>query len=337
MRSKVVVTGATGLVGSHLLIRLVEEDNEIIALFRNDNAIKIVEQLFEYYGKSSKFSKISWQRADVLDQKLLFLLFENTTTVYHTAALVSFEKKDADRLYKTNVEGTKNVLSAVEKNQVSRLVFISSVASIRNKDEEGLFAADAIIDGGRDWTDYARSKMQSEELVLNAKEKGLSTIIVNPGVILGPGDITKSSTVIFNTIKQGLSFYTLGVNGFVDVRDVIDSVFKLQNIDLAKDRYVCVGDNIQFKKLFIIIANALGVKAPKFKANKLLLAIAWRVEFVLSKIQKRTPKITKDNTSSALGKIEYSSRNLISDTGIRFRSMKEASENAANFFKFLEG
>jgi nucleoside-diphosphate-sugar epimerase len=337
MRSKVVVTGATGLVGSHLLIRLVEEDNEIIALFRNDNAIKIVEQLFEYYGKSSKFSKISWQRVDVLDQKLLFLLFENTTTVYHTAALVSFEKKDADRLYKTNVEGTKNVLSAVEKNQVSRLVFISSVASIRNKDEEGLFTADAIIDGGRDWTDYARSKMQSEELVLNAKEKGLSTIIVNPGVILGPGDITKSSTVIFNTIKQGLSFYTLGVNGFVDVRDVIDSVFKLQNIDLVKDRYVCVGDNIQFKKLFIIIANALGVKAPKFKANKLLLAIAWRIEFVLSKIQKRTPKITKDNTSSALGKIEYSSRNLISDTGIRFRSMKEASENAANFFKFLEG
>lgn len=336
MKSKAVVTGATGLVGSHLLIRLVEEYNEVVALFRSQETISLVKQLFDYYGKSKAFDEVSWQKADVLDEEKLSKLFEGAEIVYHTAALVSFEKKDAQRLYATNVGGTKNVLSAIKLNNISNLVFISSVASIRNKNKEGFFVADGKIDGVRDWTDYAKSKMQSEELVLKVKEEGLNTIIVNPGVILGPGDITKSSTVIFNTIKQGLSFYTLGVNGFVDVRDVVDSVLKLQEVLDVKGRYVCVGDNIQFKKLFVIIAKALDVKPPRFRANKLMLGLAWRVELLFSKIQKRAPKITRDNTSSALNEIKYSSENLIKDTGLQFRSMEEASKNVAAFFKFIE-
>ena len=336
MRNKVVVTGATGLVGSHLLLKLVEDSSEVVALYRNEKAIELVAQLFAYYEKSAAFHLVTWRKVDVLNETLLTDIVAGATTIYHTAALVSFEKKDSENLFLTNVGGTKNVLNAIAQNGIPNLVFISSVASIRNKDNDGYFNAEGIIDGKREWSDYARSKTQSEALVLEAKKGGLNTVIVNPGVILGPGDITKSSTVIFNTIKQGLSFYTLGVNGFVDVRDVVDSVFYLKDLEATKDRYVCVGENCQFKELFSIIAKALAVKEPRFKANRLLLAIAWRLELLNAKVQKKSPKITRDNTSTALGKIEYSSKSLEDDTGIVFRSMKEATDNAAAFFRYLE-
>lgn len=335
MKNKVIVTGATGLVGSHLLIELSQQENQLIALYRNDEAKTLISKLFDYYKKSDFFDRINWQKADISNLELLKDKFIDAKTVYHTAALVSFEKKDALKLYKTNVEGTKNVLEAIRVNKVPSLAFISSVASIRNKNTKGFFVENGEVEGEREWSEYARSKTESELLVLKAKSQGLQTVIVNPGVILGPGDITKSSTVIFNTIKQGLSFYTLGVNGFVDVRDVVDSVLLLSNLNKTESRYVCVGVNTSFKALFEVVAKSLDVSAPKYKANKIMLAIAWRVEYLLSKIMRREPKLTKDNTSSGLQVIRYDSSLLENELSFNFRTLNEATNNAASFFRFI--
>ncbi len=336
MSQKIIVTGATGLVGSHLLVKLTQEHKEVIALYRNEEAKKLVNKLFSYYNKSEDYNKVVWQKVDINDLKRLKIIFKGAKTIYHTAALVSFEKRDAKKLYETNVIGTKNVLEAIEYNDVSSFVFISSVASIRNKNSAGYFVEEGTVDGNRNWTDYAKSKTKSEKLVLEAKRGGLKTVIVNPGVILGPGEISRSSTAIFNTIKQGLSFYTLGINGFVDVRDVVDAVLLLNELENTADRYVCVGDNVTFKYLFDTISKAMNVSSPKYKANQFLLAIAWRIESVLAKIKQRDPKLTKENTSSALEVIRYDSSLLKNELSMKFRSLEEACENAAKFFRFLE-
>lgn len=336
MNQKVIVTGATGLVGSHLLIELTQKHKQVIALYRNGESIKLIAQLFDYYNRSDYYNRVVWQKGDITNVDALKSIFVNTKTVFHTAALVSFEKKDAQKLYETNVVGTQNVLKAIKVNGVSSLVFISSVASIRNKNTDGFYVEEGSKEGGRAWTGYSKSKTESEELVLKAKKEGLKTVIVNPGVILGPGEITKSSIAIFNTVKQGLRFYTLGINGFVDVRDVVDSVLLLNELKQSANRYVCVGANTTFKKLFEIISKDLGVRAPKYKANKLLLSIAWRVELVLAKINKREPKLTKDNTSSALEIIKYDSSLLKNELNFKFRTLEDASQNTANFFKFIE-
>lgn len=336
MNHKVIVTGATGLVGSHLLIALTQNYQEVTALYRNDNARILVSKLFDYYEKKAFYNRIVWVKGDITDIEFLKGTFVNAKVIFHAAALVSFEKRDAKKLYEVNVEGTKNILQATKFNNVPSFVFISSVASIRHKNKEGFFVEQGVVNGSRKWSDYAKSKTEAEKLVLAEKKKGLKTVIVNPGVILGPGEINRSSTAIFNTVKQGLSFYTLGINGFVDVRDVVDTTLKLLALEKTQDRYICVGENSSFKNLFELIAVALNVKVPKYKANWVMLAIAWRVEFLISKIQGREPKLTKDNTSSALEIIKYDSSLIKNELDYKFRSIKNASENASNFFKYLK-
>ena len=332
-KDKIIVTGATGLVGSHLLIKLALENQTVIALYRTEASKKIVIRLFNHYKKAAFYKNIEWVKADVLDLESLNNAFKNVKEVYHTAALVSFEKKDSQKLERVNVLGTKNVLDAMLLNQVNNIMLVSSVASIRNRNNEGYFCENGTLEGDRGWNPYSKSKFDAENLVVSYNSKGIKSIIINPGVILGPGDITKSSTAIFNTIREGLKFYTLGINGFVDVRDVVDSLVELSKKQQTKQRYVCVGKNICFKDMFELIANALGVEPPKHKANKLMLAIAWRMEFLTAKIARRAPKITRDNTQAALEIMKYDSTQLKNDLNFEFRPLKLACENAASFFE----
>ncbi|MCT4582746.1 MAG: SDR family NAD(P)-dependent oxidoreductase [Flavobacteriales bacterium] len=336
MKSKVFVTGASGLLGSHFLIQFSQEYEEVIALYRSEEGRVLVEELFRYYGKLACFAKVKWVRGDVTDLKLLQSIVKNVDLVVHSAALVSFEKEDVQELYQVNVQGTKNVLKAISGSQVEQLVFISSVATIRNKNLKGFFVEDGEVEGGRSWSDYARSKTQSEELVLAARENGLDVLVINPGVILGPGNINNSSTAIFKTVKDGLMFYTSGVNGVIDVRDVVDSVVGLLELKHRSKRYVCVSHNISFKHLFDQIAIAFDVRAPKLKVNALVLSVACRLESVVAKLLKRKPRITKENTAAAFLKMQYDSSLLVQETGIEFRKLSDTIENAVLFFKKLE-
>ncbi len=331
-KEKIAVTGATGLVGSHLLVKLASNNKKVKALYRTEVSKKIVIQLFKHYNKSSFYKNIEWTKADVLDLVLLNKAFENVKEVYHTAALVSFEKKDSKKLEEVNVTGTKNVLDAMLTNNIHKIMLVSSVASIRNLNKKGYYSENGKINGNRNWNPYSKSKFDAENLVLAYKRKGIESVIINPGVILGPGNMLKSSTAIFNTIKKGLKFYTLGINGFVDVRDVVDALVELSKKKQTKERYICVGDNISFKAIFEIIAAALNVEPPKYKANKLMLEIAWRVEFLTAKITRRAPKITRDNTQAGLDIMKYDSSQLKNELKFNFRPLKSACENATSFF-----
>jgi len=331
-KNKIAVTGATGLVGSHLLVKLASENKRIIALFRSVSSKKIVVQLFNHYNKASYYKNVEWIKADVLDLESLKKAFKNAKEVYHTAALVSFEKKDTEKLEQVNVGGTKHVLEAMLFNRIEKIMLVSSVASIRDLNEKGYFSEQGTVEGNRGWNPYSKSKYDAENLVLSYHKKGVKSVIINPGVILGPGKITKSSTAIFDTINNGLKFYTKGINGFVDVRDVVDSLIGLSKKERTKERYVCVGKNISFKDIFEIIAKALNVKPPKYKANKLMLSIAWRAEYAIAKVAGRAPKITRDNTQAGLEIMKYDSSQLKNELDFEFRTMEQACVNAVSFF-----
>lgn len=333
MMSKVFVTGASGLLGSHILIEFSQSADIVYALFRSENSKQLTEKVFEFYGKSSFYQKVVWVKGDLSDFNLLLQITKNVNLVIHSAALVSFEKGDRRELYKANVEGTRKLLRAVGNSTVEKFVFISSVATIRNKNVEGQFVEDGVVMGGRSWSDYACSKTEAEEMVIAARKKGLNTVIVNPGVILGPGNINSSSTAIFKTVKEGLKFYTSGINGVVDVRDVVMSIQLLLEKEKTESRYVCVAENIAFKKLFTIIANEFGVSPPSLKASPLLLKIACTIELIISSVLNRKPRITKENTSAAFTKMEFSSSQLVNDIGIDFRSVEEAVKNTVGFLK----
>ena len=332
MEKKVCVTGATGLVGSHLLIKLAEQNKNIIALYRSKKAIELVEELFNFYGKKELLKQVYWTKGDILDKEFLKETIKDIEEVYHTAALVSFEKKDAEQLIKVNVKGTENLLEAMLVNRVHKLFFISSVATIRNKNKKGLFSENGEIKGGRKWTVYVQSKFRAEQMVLAYASKGIDTVIINPGVILGAGNTHKSSTAIFKTVQEGLLFYTNGINGFVDVRDVVDALLLLKRQKAYGQPFICVAENVSFRTIFTLIANALQVRPPFIKANALMLALAWRVEFLRAKWKGESPKITKDNTQAAMDIMQYDN-SLLRQQGFSFRSLQDACQTAANFIQ----
>lgn len=336
MKSKVFVTGASGLLGSHILVEFTQKFDMVYALYRSEKGKNIAQHLFSYYGKASFFEKVVWVRGDLNDLNLIQKVVSDVDLVVHAAALVSFEKRDKSQLYKINIEGTKNVLKAIKHSNVTDLVFVSSVASIRNKNVEGFFVEDGVVLGGRTWSDYARTKTEAESLVLEARKKGLNTIIINPGVILGPGDINNSSTAIFKTVKNGLKFYTSGINGVVDVRDVVMAITLLLKKKETHNRYVCVSRNIPFKDLFSLMASYFNVNPPTIKAFPLLLTLACKVELVSAFFRNDKPRITKENTAAAFSEMKFSSQQLIKDTDIEFNSLESTVENAINFFNYLE-
>ena len=107
----VLVTGATGLVGSHLALQLLENGEKIRAIYRNKSSVLATKSLFELYEKSHLFDKIEWIQADITDIPSLEIAFANVDSVFHCAALISFDPNDEELLRKTNIEGTANIVN----------------------------------------------------------------------------------------------------------------------------------------------------------------------------------------------------------------------------------
>ena len=126
----ILVTGATGLVGSHLLLKLTEGKQTVRAIYRSTDRIKKVEELFAFAKAQSRFSKIEWVQADITDVPQLTTAFQDIETVYHCAALISFDPYDFNRLIKINVEGTANVVNLCLAHNVTKLCHLSSIASL---------------------------------------------------------------------------------------------------------------------------------------------------------------------------------------------------------------
>ena len=172
------VTGATGLIGSHLVLRLAEEGMPVSALFRNENGKSEVFNLFQFYGKENLFSQVQWVKGDVEDADDMFDLTEGMQTVFHCAAIVSYHRKEATRMLEVNINGTKNVVNACIENEVKHLIHVSSISALGDSKGE-------VIDEEtpRDFNDYhsnySKGKYLSEQEVWRGIQEGLDATIVN--------------------------------------------------------------------------------------------------------------------------------------------------------------
>ena len=144
--------------------------------------------------------------------------------VYHCAALVSFNPKDYRTMRTINIDGTANLVNLCIENKVEKICFVSSIASI------GKSLNNKPITEENEWNPeekhhgYAITKYGAEMEVWRASQEGLNVVIVNPGVILGVGFWKTGTGKLFTTIKNGFKFYTEGITGFVDVKDVTKSL-----------------------------------------------------------------------------------------------------------------
>ena len=328
----IFVTGGTGLLGSHLLYNLSQQNAPIRAIFRDENKVKQVFKIFQYYdpeNASSLFSKIEWVNCDVLDVVTLEEIMTGCETVYHCAAIVSFDRRDFFKMMKVNRQGTANVVNLSLDLGIKKLCFVSSTSAISSDVDH---PQNPLIETNKwvqtpETSGYAISKYSSEKEVWRGVEEGLDVIIVNPSMILGPGNWDDSSLKILRTISNGLKFYTAGANAFVDVRDVTTVMVRLMHSEIKNERFLVTGTNISFKSFFDKVANQIGIKAPSILAGPFLSSVACNLSWLMSIFSgKRT--LTKDSVRSAQSITTYSSEKLLNALpGFQFRSIDETIEN----------
>ncbi len=325
----ILVTGGTGLIGSHLLFELTRRGKEVKALKRSNSNISVTQRVFEAYSENSseQFSRIQWVDGDVVDYPSLCEAMVGVDEVYHCAAMVSFNKRDFATMLTVNVQGTANMVDAALAANVQRFCHVSSVASLGNPVVNDLVDEDAQWGKSKGKSGYAVSKFRSEMEVWRGMEQGLKAVIVNPSVIIGPSKWDSGSGQIFGTLAKGFPFFTQGITGYVDVRDVVDSMLTAVEKELWGKRFVINGENISHQRVFELIAQEFGHKPPSIRVATWMTALAWRAAWFVSLFTGKAPAITRETAQSGFSITYYSAKKMEQELGIKPRTIAEAVKN----------
>jgi len=331
----ILVTGATGLVGTHLLTKLVQEKQPIRALYRSDIKKKHAKKVFSYHVEKqqiSLFDNIEWIKADITDIAGLSNAFENITHVYHCAAWITFNPKNNKKLRKVNIEGTANVVNLCLIHDIKKLCYVSSIATLEENPD------DSFIDEDTEWNPetqksiYAITKYGAELEVWRGAQENLDVVIVNPGIIIGPGFFNGGSGFLFKRIYRGMKYYTTGTTGYIAVNDVVDIMHLLMKSHFKNERYILIAENVSYKNAFSMIATSLGKKAPTKKATLFLLKIAYYMQLVSHFCFRTKRSIFKSSIKSAITNSRYKNDKIKKALNYNFTPIETAIKETATFF-----
>ncbi len=295
---KILVTGAAGLLGSELVKQLLEKGYTVIAIY-NSTPIKLSHE------------NLDIQQCDILDMSALEEIMEGISHVYHCAAVVSFEPKDKAHLFKINIEGTENIVNACINANVQKLVHVSSVAAI------GRIRNGETVDEKMTWTEetsnsiYAKSKYLGELEVWRGIGEGLKAAIVNPSIILGGDNWNDGSSALFKSVYNGFKWYTEGVSGFVDVRDVARGMIMLMNSKISGERFILSSENLSYKEIFSLMAKGFGKNPPPNKVTPFLAEVVWRLEAIKSLFTGKKKLLTKETARTAQASVRYDNNKFL--------------------------
>jgi dihydroflavonol-4-reductase len=282
----IFITGANGLVGSFIVRKLLSNNYRVKALKRENSDLSLLEGVSD---------KIEWVNGDICDIKLIDQSLEGIETVIHTAAIVSFAPQLKNLMFQVNVEGTANVVNSALKSKVKKFIHISSVAALGRKKNQQVIQESSFWEDSSYNSNYAKSKYLAELEVWRGMEEGLDGFILNPSVILGPGNWDSGSTKIFKYIWKENPFYSGGSMNFIDVRDVSNILLRLMEENKGnKERFILNSLSMSYKDLFYSIADTMNKKRPGYKAGLFLSEIAWRMEAAKAFITGGSPLLTKE-------------------------------------------
>lgn len=331
------VTGGTGLVGSHLLFDLLRKGENVLALKRKSSDLDSVKRVFQFLApdETSLFEKITWVNGDVRDIYSLEDPIKDARFVYHSAAVVSFHKKKINLMNQINVEGTANLVNACLDNSIEKLCHVSSTAALgRTKSGQEITERSEWKDSKLN-THYAITKYESEMEVWRGVEEGLNAVIVNPSIIIGPGQEGRSSGAIFSTVARGLPYFPQGSNAFVAASDVSKACIELMASQINNERFLVSAENRTYQDAFEKIAQSLNVKVPQKEVQKWMLKVAWIWEGLKEKFGGSEASITRESIVSAGNTVYYDSDKIKNDLNFKFRNVDEAIDEVSQFLKSL--
>jgi nucleoside-diphosphate-sugar epimerase len=322
--SNILVTGANGLVGSHVLKALVQDGyRNLYGLIRSEEKIKALTE----YNDS-----VNWVIGDILNLPSLEDAIEGKDIVVHTAASVSYDPRKEPQIFNVNNNGTGNVMNVAAHFNVKKIIHLSSIAALGRK------KYDFTIDENAAWvnspynTAYAKSKYLGEQHAWRTHYEGTPVTILNPSVILGIGDWNSSSLQFLPKLKKGSPFYPIGSTGFVDVEDVAKAVLLAFNEHFNGQRFILNSQNISFHDFFKLITQKIGAKTPSIPLNNFWRSLGWRIEAIRSRIFKTEPILTKETAQSSSLKVAYDNTKSIEMLNLSYKPFDQTIDQITNAF-----
>lgn len=294
----ILVTGGAGLLGKELITQLIRRGKKVRAIFNRHPIM----------GFSA--DQLEQVQCNILDVVGLEEVMQDVQQLYHCAAIVTFDQKRKKELFKINIEGTANVVNAAIDAGVKKMVHVSSVAAL------GRIRENEMVNETMNWTketsnsNYGQSKYLGELEVWRGIGEGLEAVMVNPVVILGAGDWNAGSSQLFKSAYDEFPWYTTGITGFVDVRDVATVMIRLMESDINAQRFILSAENRSYRDVFNLIAKNFGKKPPHKEVTPFLAKIVWRLEAIKSHFTGKAPLVTKETAITALAKVEFDNRKL---------------------------
>ena len=331
---EVTVTGGTGMTGSYLLFKLAEKGYTVKALKRKSSDITGTKKIFNALSENgeSLFQKITWFTGDMTNYRDTEEIVKGSEYVYHTAAMVSFKPKDRKKMIYDNVSGTANIVNACLENKIKKLCHVSSVAALGDVSNDDLLTEEIELTDFTDISDYAVSKYKSEQEVWRGIAEGLNAVIVNPSIILGTGNWAVGSPRLIKTVWDGLKYYTKGINGFVDVRDVTEIMIRVAESDISAERFILNSENVSFKDIFDKIADNLNKKRPSVYANSFMLHSLKYFDSVRYLLSGKEPRITKYTLRSAQQKHGCSNEKIKQALNYQFIPVEQSLKDFCQIF-----
>jgi nucleoside-diphosphate-sugar epimerase len=327
------VTGATGLVGAHLMYDLLQKGYRVKALKRpQSNTEQVLKTFARYAGNTEALSRqIEWTDGDLLDFQSMSAAIDGCTQVYHAAAVVSFSSSDRTDMMHINVDGTANMVNVCIDQKIP-LCHVSSIGALGRSEQGGRITENDLWQTAQGRSVYSYSKYKAEMEVWRGIAEGLQAVIINPAVILGPGNWTKGSSKFFSQVYGGMRFHTSGVTAFVDVRDVSRCMLQLMEQEHFGERYILTAGDLSYRELFNLIADDLKVKRPAIAAQPWLLKTACCLSWMVGKVTGREPVLTKETVHSALQQIRYSNEKIRKTLEYKFISPEKSIEDCCRYF-----
>lgn len=250
---RALVTGGTGFVGAQVTRALIEAGHTPRILRRASSPTEALDGLSGYETAPG----------DVLDPASLDAAMDGCTWVFHVAAVSDYWRQSVERLYRVNVRGTQNVLAAAKRAGVKRVIHTSSAAAVGPRDD-GLPASEGdLFNLAPGEFPYAHSKFLAEIAVLQAIVGGLDAVIVNPAVVIGPGDIhLGAGSLLIEMAKGRVPAIPPGGITVIDVRDVAAAHVAAAERGRTAERYLLGAVDLSHKAWMRLVADVVGVPAP---------------------------------------------------------------------------